>query len=127
MSSEPPKPTDSATPPATPKRNGWLSDLAQRSTGLPGPDAETPPPKPLEKSAWSYAGIGLQFAATTAVFTCMGLYMDGHWGTSPWGTLGLTLLGLVGGMYLLIKESLKFNADPDKNAGSRRHPKDGRP
>jgi F0F1-type ATP synthase assembly protein I len=126
----PDKQTDRGTSPAPDKGSGWLNNLAQRSTGLPRPDAENPPPKSEEKNGWSYAGIGLQFAATTAIFTCMGLYVDYRFQCSPWGTLGLTLLGLVGGMYLLIKEALKANAEPPAPPSHRdapKVPKDGTP
>ena len=113
----PPEPTK------TPGREvGWVDHLAQRSAGL---HSAPPPPPAGEKSPWSFAGMGLQFAATTGIFTGMGLFIDAHWHTSPWGTVGLTLLGIVGGMYLLIKEALKANAEPKKDGDASRRPKDG--
>jgi F0F1-type ATP synthase assembly protein I len=33
-------------------------------------------------------------------------------GWSPWATVGFTMLGLIGGLYLLIKDAIKDNADP---------------
>lgn len=96
---------------------GWIEGLAQRSAGLP-PKTE-PPKKDQEKSPWSYAGVGLQFAATTAIFVLMGMYVDRRMGSAPWATVGLTMLGLVGGLYLLIKDAIKENADP-KEKGRRK-------
>jgi len=116
-----PPPADPAPKPGKP---GWIDDLAQRSAGLPG---EPPPPeKDREKSPWSHAGAGIQFALTTALFAFMGVYVDRHWGTPPWGIVGFTLLGLVGGMYLLIKDALKDNAAPGKKGGKTSR-KDDRP
>ena len=90
------------------KKVGWLERLAQRSTGLPG-TGKAPESPQVDKSAWRYAGIGLQFAATTALFTLMGYGLDRKMGWSPWGTVGLTMVGLIGGLYLLIKEALREN------------------
>ena len=53
-------------------------------------------------------------AATTALFVLMGWYVDRKMGWSPWATVGFTMLGLVGGLYLLIKDAIKDNADPPK-------------
>jgi F0F1-type ATP synthase assembly protein I len=104
------KPPDQTKP-------GWIESLAQRSAGLP----DTTPPlkkdRDQEKSLWSHAGAGIQFALTTALFAFMGLYVDRHWNTSPWAILGFTSLGFVGGLYLLIKDALKENAGPSKKAG----------
>src|ERR1051325_3822940 len=91
------------------KKVDFMDELARRSAGLP---SQTTPQR--EKSPWSYAGLGLQFAGTTALFVVMGLYLDHRFGWSPWGTVGLTMLGLVGGLYLLIKDSLKQNRDQDR-------------
>jgi ATP synthase protein I len=90
---------------------GWLDRYAQRSAGLP--DAQ-PPAAPREKSPWSYAGLGFQFAGTATLFALMGLYLDRRFGWSPWGTISLTMLGVIGGLYLLIKDALKRNRDQDR-------------
>jgi len=99
-------PSEKPNPPKE-RKIGFFGDLAQRSSGLP--QNRSAPQR--EKSPWSYAGLGLQFAGTTALFAFMGLYLDHRFGWSPWGTLSLTMVGLVGGLYLLIKDSLKANRD----------------
>ena len=38
----------------------------------------------------------------------MGYLLDREFGWSPWGLLVLTLIGMIGGLYLLIKEALKL-------------------
>ena len=53
-----------------------------------------------------YSGIGLELAGAVAGFTLVGYWVDRHYGTNPWGTLGGVALGLIGGLYNLVKESL---------------------
>src|SRR3954447_7878035 len=113
MTQEPPKNENPSDQPNDPKREkdrpvGWIGGLANRSTGLPGDTSDKPKPE-REKSPWSYAGMGLQFAGTTAVFAFIGLYLDRRYGWSPWGTVTLSMVGVVGGLYLLIKDALNEN------------------
>ena len=51
--------------------------------------------------------MGLELAGATAAFAFAGHWVDGHYGTQPWGILAGVLLGLVGGLYNLIRESLQ--------------------
>jgi ATP synthase protein I len=116
-----PEPEKHESPPGQPpdptkkkeREAGWIDSFAQRSTGLPGSGHPQPPPSD-ERSPWSYAGLGFQFAATTAVFALMGVYLDHRFGWSPWGTVSLSILGVTGGLYLLIKDALKRNRDEDR-------------
>lgn len=52
------------------------------------------------------AGIGFELAAAVGGFTFLGYLWDRHFGSSPWGTLVGAILGLIGGMYNLIRQSL---------------------
>lgn len=52
------------------------------------------------------AGIGFEMAAAVAGFTFFGWLWDRHFGTQPWGVLIGAILGLTGGMYNLIRQSL---------------------
>ncbi len=57
--------------------------------------------------AWiRYSGVGLELAGATAGLALVGYWIDGKFGTSPWGILGGVAIGLVGGLYNLVKESL---------------------
>ena len=103
MSQPPRQEKPSHDSPPEPKKS-WIENLAQQSAGLP---SDSSPKKDPGKSPWSYAGKGLQFAATAALFVVMGVYVDRHFGWSPWGTVGFSLCGFVGGLYLLIKDALK--------------------
>jgi len=51
-------------------------------------------------------GMGFELAAAVAGFTLVGYWVDRHYRTYPWGVLIGLALGLIGGMYNLIRESL---------------------
>ena len=53
-----------------------------------------------------YSSVGLELAGATAVLALVGYWVDGHYGTQPWGILAGVIIGLVGGLYNLITESL---------------------
>ena len=53
-----------------------------------------------------YSGVGLELAGATAGLALVGYWIDGKFGTSPWGVLIGVLIGIVGGLYNLVKESL---------------------
>ena len=91
----------------------FVDDLARRSSGLP----EHQKPEPAssqEKSPWAYAGLGLQFAGTVGLLAFAGYEIDQwrHWNNVA--LITLTLIAVIGSMYMLIKESI--NADKDKPA-----------
>jgi F0F1-type ATP synthase assembly protein I len=67
----------------------------------------TMPEEPKPGSDWSkLSGLGFEFAAAVAGFTLAGYFWDRHFGTAPWGLLTGAILGVVGGMYNLIRQSL---------------------
>ena len=53
-----------------------------------------------------YSGIGIELAAAIGGFTLVGYWIDRHFATTPWGIVGGVVLGLVGGLYNLVRESL---------------------
>jgi F0F1-type ATP synthase assembly protein I len=53
-----------------------------------------------------YSGVGLELAGAIGGFALVGYWIDGHYGTRPWGILGGVVIGMVGGMYNLVRESL---------------------
>jgi len=114
-------PPPPVTPPVTPpkaEKTGWIEGYMKQSMGLPDDVAKTRPEE--GKTLWSYAGLGLQFAGATALFAVMGYAIDRRFGTTPWGLVSLSMVGVIGGMYLLIKESLKDNTTaprPPKSPG----------
>jgi len=73
------------------------------------------PEKPKQASSWiQLSGIGFELVGAVVGFTLVGYWWDRHFGTSPWGLLTGVTLGLVGGMYNLIRKSLLAS----KEAGS---------
>jgi len=84
-------------------------------------------------------GIGFEFATAVAVFGLIGYWIDRKFDSSPWGVLVGTALGLTGGTYNLIKESLtafrrlpkthrRDDQPPDRSGKTERdRPDDGTP
>jgi F0F1-type ATP synthase assembly protein I len=54
-----------------------------------------------------YSGVGLELAGATAGLALIGYWVDGRFGTRPWGTIVGVVVGLVGGLYNLVRESLE--------------------
>jgi ATP synthase protein I len=60
-----------------------------------------------EKPPWArLSGLGIELAGAVVGFTLMGYWWDHHFGTNPWGVLIGIALGLIGGMYNLVRKSL---------------------
>jgi F0F1-type ATP synthase assembly protein I len=74
-----------------------------------------------ERPTWlRFSGIGVEFAGVVIGFTLIGLWIDRKYDKSPWGVLIGSSLGLIGGMYNLIRESLAASRDAANE--SRKHP-----
>jgi F0F1-type ATP synthase assembly protein I len=58
-----------------------------------------------------HSGVGLELAGATAGLALVGYWLDGRFGTEPWGLIAGVILGLVGGLYNLVKESLQAVRD----------------
>lgn len=54
-----------------------------------------------------YSGVGLELAGAMAGLAFVGYWIDKRFGTSPWGILGGVVIGLAGGLYNLVRESLE--------------------
>jgi F0F1-type ATP synthase assembly protein I len=70
------------------------------------------------RAGWTrLAGIGFELVAAVGAFVLVGYWWDRHYGTAPKGVVVGAVLGLIGGMYNLIRQSL--SATRDVTAGSR--------
>ena len=77
------------------------------------------PGKPATR--WTrHAGMGVEFAAAVAGFALLGYWIDAHYGTGPWGVLIGAALGLVGGTYNLIRQSMAAFRRLDQEARDRK-------
>jgi len=58
-------------------------------------------------ASWTrLAGIGFELVAAVGAFILVGYWWDRHFGTGPKGVLVGAVLGLIGGMYNLVRQSL---------------------
>ena len=78
-----------------------------------------------------YSGVGLALAGAIAGLSLIGSWVDGRFGTGPWGIVVGVFIGLVGGLYNLVKESLaavrEAQADDEsaRDGASKEHGKNG--
>jgi F0F1-type ATP synthase assembly protein I len=71
------------------------------------------PEEPKPGSDWSkLSSIGFELVAAVGGFIFVGYLWDRHFGSSPWGLLTGAVLGLIGGMYNLIRQSLLATRGP---------------
>ncbi|MBB4078416.1 F0F1-type ATP synthase assembly protein I [Lewinella aquimaris] len=57
--------------------------------------------------AWTkYMGIGAQLIGTIGVCIFIGIWLDGQLGTNPWITILLSLVGVIGGLWVSVKDLL---------------------
>jgi F0F1-type ATP synthase assembly protein I len=54
-----------------------------------------------------YSGVGLELAGAMAGLALLGYWIDGRFGTTPWGIIGGVVIGLVGGLYNMVSESFQ--------------------
>ena len=71
--------------------------------------------------------LGFELVCAVAGFVLVGIWIDRHYSSGPWGTLICLCLGLVGGFYNLIRGAARMSAglvpgapdpQPDSEAGS---------
>lgn len=71
------------------------------------PDQPGPEAPPRRGGGWGrLAGIGFELAAAVAGFTLIGYWIDRHYDTGYRWTLVGAVLGMIGGMYNLIRSAL---------------------
>jgi ATP synthase protein I len=63
--------------------------------------------EPKRYPSWvRLSGIGVELVGAVVGFTLVGYWIDRRFGSGPWGVLIGVGLGLLGGMYNLIRQSL---------------------
>lgn len=58
------------------------------------------------------AGLGMELAATLAGACLLGYWIDWHFGVSPWGLIVCALIGIVGGLYNLVRQAMRELSPP---------------
>lgn len=53
-----------------------------------------------------YTGIAGQLLGTIGICVFLGIWLDGHFATTPLLTVVLSLVGVIGGLYVAIKDFL---------------------
>ncbi|MEK6799317.1 MAG: AtpZ/AtpI family protein [Planctomycetota bacterium] len=67
------------------------------------------------RSMARFYGIGLNYVGAVAGCGLFGYWLDRRYGCEPWGVLIGAGLGLIGGTYNLMRESLSaFRGPPDR-------------
>ena len=69
-----------------------------------------------DQPSWiRFSGIGIEYASAVAVFALLGYWIDGRYGCRPWGLVIGTALGLIGGTYNLVRQSLSAFQPPGRH------------
>jgi putative F0F1-ATPase subunit (Ca2+/Mg2+ transporter) len=53
--------------------------------------------------------LGFELVCAVAGFVLVGIWIDRHYGSGPWGTLICLFLGLIGGFYNLIRGAARLS------------------
>ena len=61
--------------------------------------------------------MGIELAAAVVGLSLFGYWWDRHFGTAPWGLVVGGTIGIVGGMYNLIRQSLSAIQEAGRKDG----------
>lgn len=65
-------------------------------------------------------GLGFELACAVAGFVLVGVWIDRHYSSGPWGTLVCLVLGLIGGFYNLFRETSRLTGKAGSGASRQR-------
>ncbi|HYF48544.1 MAG TPA: AtpZ/AtpI family protein [Planctomycetota bacterium] len=60
-----------------------------------------------DSNLWRLAGLGTEVAGSVAFFTAVGWWLDSRFGWTPWGMFGFGMVGIVVGLYRLIRAATR--------------------
>jgi hypothetical protein len=64
------------------------------------------PLKPVPGSVWRLASTGVELAGAVAGGCLLGYWVDWHFGTGRWGLIIGASLGIIGGLYNMIRKAV---------------------
>ena len=86
------------------------------------------PPRPPSPNLARLASLGAELAAAVVGGVLLGYWIDRHYGTSPWAILICSLLGVVGGLYNLVRQAVhEIVLSKYREGEGRRQPPEGKP
>ncbi len=68
------------------------------------------PVERLPRGRMRFAGVGVELAATVGGACLVGYWIDRRFGTGPWGLVACAVVGVVGGLYNMIRPALRETA-----------------
>ena len=80
------------------------------------------PIEPMSGGPWRLAGMGTELAAAVLGGCALGWWVDRYFGTGHWGLIVGASIGIVGGLYNLVRKAVL-----DSLGASRRPPVHGNP
>ncbi len=111
------EPTVDKRPEAGPPAEGQQPEGRKPEPLRPKPPGETS--RPNQNSWRRVAGIGFDFAGAVGGFAFVGFWIGRHYGSERWGVLVGAVLGLIGGLYNLVRQALR--ASREMNEADERH------
>lgn len=64
------------------------------------------PGKPTSGSVWHLASMGVELAAAVGGGCLLGYWIDRHFGVGPWGLIIGASLGIIGGLYNMVRKAV---------------------
>lgn len=79
------------------------------------------PTDAVPRPSWQrFAGLGFELFVVVFGAVLLGTWIDRSYNTGPWGVLICAILGILGGLYNLIRSALKALDSSDSSARARR-------
>lgn len=63
-------------------------------------------PGGFDSPGMRYAGLGIELAAAVGLLSLVGWWIDGRFGTAPWGMVAGGVTGLIVGMTRLVRTAM---------------------
>ncbi|NLX12358.1 MAG: AtpZ/AtpI family protein [Phycisphaerales bacterium] len=79
------------------------------------------PIKGLSPEVMRLANVGVELAAAVIGLSLLGYWIDYQLKTGPWGLLICAILGIVGGLYNLVRKAVREMLRPDNREENQSH------